>query len=220
VLYDLEHELDHKGQLPQGLGLRSALGMPILRVRMSRPSASSSLATSFRKTTLRRGLRRDRRRHSPCDRNEAGPRAASRNDGRLLTLQDDERRRLAGELHDTTGQNLSMLVLNMTFCLVNSSHRRNARKIMECGDLARTSLQEVKRSRMSSTRPCSTNWVSSGSAYIHRGLCGRSGILVDLELPDRSIRVPRDLETTSFEWFRRVFPTCTNTRTAPRLAYA
>ena len=120
--------------------------------------------------------------------------------GRLLTLQDDERRRLACELHDTTGQNLSMLVLNID--LLGRGHfpkeETNA-KLAECSELARTSLQEVRTFSYVLHPPMLDELgVFSALRTFIQGFAERSGILVDLDLPDRSIRMSRDLETTIF----------------------
>jgi len=63
---------------------------------------------------------------------------------RLLSLQDDERRRLARELHDTTGQNLSMMIVDIDFLGREKIPGIEARaKLAECGELARRSLEEV-----------------------------------------------------------------------------
>ena len=66
--------------------------------------------------------------------------------GKLFNLQDDERRRLARELHDTTAQNISIMIINMDTLkreAVGLTSAERAR-LAECGDIARQSLQEIR----------------------------------------------------------------------------
>src|SRR5690242_1093828 len=65
---------------------------------------------------------------------------------KLFHLQDDERRRLAKELHDTTAQNLAAIVMDLAVIRRNihalDSEARSA--LSECLSLARQSLHEVR----------------------------------------------------------------------------
>ena len=202
LLFDLEQELDLKGQYAaKELGLKSALGMPVLAgenvtaiceffssdvipqdVLCEEVFAAIGDALAH---AIEMRLARERLREMT---------------GRLLTLQDDERRRLASELHDTTGQNLSMLILNIDLMARGQFPTDETRaKLMECGELARTSLQEVRTFSYVLHPPLLDELgVFSALRTFIQGFVERSGILVDLELPDRSIRMPRDLETTIF----------------------
>src|SRR5204862_771024 len=66
--------------------------------------------------------------------------------GRLLELQDDERRRIARELHDTTAQNLA--VLSMNLCTVKESTKilgqKTRQAVAECLSLAEGCSQEIR----------------------------------------------------------------------------
>jgi signal transduction histidine kinase len=202
LLFDLEHELDSKGQhAARELGLRSALGMPVLAGENVTAICEFFSCDVIPQDvlceevfaaigdTLARAIEMKQAREQLREMT-----------GRLLTLQDDERRRLARELHDTTGQNLSMLILNVDLLARGQflSEETHA-KLMECGDLARTSLQEVRTLSYVLHPPMLDELgVFSALRTFIEGFVERSGILVDLELPDRSIRVPRDLETTIF----------------------
>src|SRR6266481_67463 len=202
VLCDLAHELDLKGQrAARDLGLRSALAMPVLAGESATAICEFFSSTFIHEdellqevfaaigTTLAHAI-------------EAKQYRARLHEmtARLLSLQDDERRRFARELHDTTGQNLSMLALNIDLLTRGqfTAEDRQA-KLNECGDLARASLQEVRTFSYTLHPPLLEELgVFSALRTFIEGFAERSGILIDLELPDRSVRVPPDLETTIF----------------------
>jgi signal transduction histidine kinase len=147
VLCDLEQELDPKGQhAARELGLRSALGMPVLGGENVTAVCEFFSCDRIPQDVLCEEIFAvigDALAHAiEIKRSRERLREMT---GRLLTLQDDERRRLARELHDTTGQNLSMLVLNID--LLGRGHfpaEEVPAKLTECSELARTSLQEVR----------------------------------------------------------------------------
>jgi signal transduction histidine kinase len=120
--------------------------------------------------------------------------------GRLLSLQDDERRRLARELHDTTGQNLSMMIVDIDFLGREQFPSTEARaKLAECSELARRSLQEVRTFSYVLHPPLLEELgVFPALRQFVEGFSERSGILVNLDLPDGSGRMPLDVETTIF----------------------
>ena len=65
--------------------------------------------------------------------------------GRLLNLYDDERRRIARQLHDTTAQNLAALSMNLTM-LAEAKHdpERSQAILNECTSLTEECLKEVR----------------------------------------------------------------------------
>jgi signal transduction histidine kinase len=202
VLRDLERDLDLNGQqAARELGLRSALGMPVLAgesikaVCVFFSGASIPQDALFEEVfaTIAAALGQV----IELQRTQLRLRDLT---GRLLDLQDNERRRLARELHDTTGQNLSMIVINAELLGREPSLSPAVRqKLTECADLARCSLQEVRTfSYMLHPPMLEELGVFPALRLFIEGFCERSGILVELELPERSIRMPRDLETTIF----------------------
>jgi signal transduction histidine kinase len=202
VLSDLEHELDHQGQLAaRELGLKSALGMPVLAGESVKAVCEFFSCDAIQRDALWEevfAVIGDALAHA-IEMNRSRERLREMG-GRLLSLQDDERRRLARDLHDTTGQNLSMLVLNIDLLnreqsLTPETHA----KLAECGELARTSLQEVRTFSYVLHPPMldELGVFPALRAFIE-GFSERSGIAVDLDLPSRSFRMPRDLETTIF----------------------
>ena len=202
VLSDLEHELDHKGQIAaRELGLKSAVGMPVLG-----GDSVKAVCEFFSSDAIPRdamweevfSVMGDALAHV-IEKNRSRERLREMT-ARLLTLQDDERRRLARELHDTTGQNLSMLVLNIDLLNRDQSLTPETRaKLGECGELARTSLQEVRTFSYVLHPPMldELGVFPALRAFIE-GFSERSGIAVDLDLPSRHFRLPRELETTIF----------------------
>jgi signal transduction histidine kinase len=118
---------------------------------------------------------------------------------KLLNLQDDERRRLARELHDTTGQNISLVIINL------DSLEREAQgfapavrqRLAESGDLARRSLQEIRTFSYLLHPPLldELGVIAALRAFVE-GFSERSGIHVELDLPEHPVPMPRDLEIT------------------------
>ena len=66
--------------------------------------------------------------------------------GRLLYLQDDERRRIAADLHDSMGQRLAALVMNLDLLAgaEEALHARSRQVLMESRSLAEQCVQEVR----------------------------------------------------------------------------
>src|SRR5207244_1226922 len=119
---------------------------------------------------------------------------------RLLQLQDDERRRIARELHDSVGQLLAGLTMNLSN--VRSDVERLAKTMSALADseaLVQEMSQEV-RTISYLLHPPLLDEAGLGSAirwYVD-GYSQRSGINVDLELQDDLGRFPREIETAVF----------------------
>jgi len=147
LLRDLEHELDLSGQhAARELGLRSALGMPVIAGENIKAVCVFFSGVSIQQDALFEevfaAVGAALGHFIELQRCQERLREIT---GRLMTLQDDERRRLARELHDTTGQNLSAIVINIELLGREQSLSPAVRaKLAECADLARGSLQEVR----------------------------------------------------------------------------
>lgn len=120
--------------------------------------------------------------------------------GRLLELQDDERRRIARELHDTTAQNLA--VLSMNLCVVKEAEGQLAlktkRALSESLALAEQCSQELRTVSYLLHPPLldELGLVSALRSYT-TGFTQRTGIQVELKVQEIG-RLPRDIETTVF----------------------
>ncbi len=66
--------------------------------------------------------------------------------GQLLRLQDDERRRLARELHDSTGQKLAALAMNLSVAYKSMAEAdaRAQRALAESMALTKQCLREIR----------------------------------------------------------------------------
>jgi signal transduction histidine kinase len=118
--------------------------------------------------------------------------------GRLLRLQDEERRRIAREMHDSLGQYLTALKINLEVA-ASSSEARKAELLSEAVELASTCLSETRTLSHLLHPPLldEAGLVSAARWYI-TGFAERSGIKVNLDLPDDFRRLPMPIETAIF----------------------
>src|SRR6202521_1921377 len=119
---------------------------------------------------------------------------------RLMQLQDDERRRIARELHDSVGQMLAALGMNLA--AVGSDIERLTKAANTVNDSAAL-VQELSREVRTISHllhPPLLDEVGLSSAlhlYVE-GFAERSKIKVDLEIPVDFGRLSRESETTIF----------------------
>jgi signal transduction histidine kinase len=121
--------------------------------------------------------------------------------GRLLRLQDEERRRIAQDLHDSTGQDLVALatMLGQLRGSIASGERKSRKLLSECKALADRCIREV-RTLSYVLHPPVLDQAGLGDAirdYVG-GFTKRSGIQVELELSPRLGRMTRDVELALF----------------------
>jgi signal transduction histidine kinase len=119
---------------------------------------------------------------------------------RLMQLQDDERRRIARELHDSVGQTLAALAMNLS--LVKSDLERLTRvtnALTDSENLVRDMSTEVRTiSHLLHPPLLDEAGLASALRWYLDGFAQRSKITVDLDLPDDFGRLPRELETAIF----------------------
>ncbi len=120
---------------------------------------------------------------------------------RLLRLEDEERRRLARELHDSTAQRLAALCMNLSVAneAAGALDARAQRAMEESATLADECLREI-RTVAYLLHPSEVDHVGLPSAlarYID-GFVQRSGISVETEVAADLGRLPEALETTVF----------------------
>jgi two-component system NarL family sensor kinase len=121
--------------------------------------------------------------------------------GQILRLQDEERRRMARELHDSTGQKLAALAINLSVVSesVTVADARARGALAESVDLTKQCLREI-RTLAYLLHPPELEELGLADAarnYIN-GFSQRSGIPVELELPLDLGRLPPEAETALF----------------------
>jgi PAS domain S-box-containing protein len=119
----------------------------------------------------------------------------------LLRAQDDERRRIAQELHDSTAQNLAALAMNLArMNLEADSLEPQTREVLsESIQLANRCMREIRDFSYLLHPPTLDEYgLASALQWYAEGFARRSGIKVDLNLPDGLRRMPKDVETALF----------------------
>jgi PAS domain S-box-containing protein len=119
----------------------------------------------------------------------------------LLRAQDSERRRIARELHDTLGQRLAALAMNLSWLGSSPvSADPKARTILnESRDLVDQSVQETRTLSYLLHPPLLEELgLSSTVTWYVQGFIERSGIQVELDIPENLGRLPRALELALF----------------------
>ncbi|MGB6450861.1 MAG: PAS domain-containing sensor histidine kinase, partial [Steroidobacteraceae bacterium] len=121
--------------------------------------------------------------------------------GTLVHLQDDERRRIGRDLHDTTGQTLATLELKLAQLQRLSQRFAPAvrRVLEECCELAQQASTEIRTASYLLHPPLLDEiGLLSALKWLADGLRQRSDIRVDLELPASMGRLPREQELAFF----------------------
>lgn len=121
--------------------------------------------------------------------------------GRLLRSQDDERRRLARELHDSTGQMLAAMKMNLDF-IKGETKGQNSR-VENLAVQTATMADEINRqlrtmSYLLHPPLLDETGLQSALKWYVDGFAQRSGIQVELEIDPEFPRLPEDLEIALF----------------------
>ena len=119
---------------------------------------------------------------------------------RLLQLQDEERRRIARELHDSAGQSLAALALNLSNLGTEIERlTKSAKTVSDSVVLVNDMSRDIRTISYLLHPPLLDEaGLASALQWYIRGFTERSGIKVDLELPENFERLPRDAETAIF----------------------
>ena len=120
---------------------------------------------------------------------------------RLRRLQDEERRRLAHELHDSTAQSLAALSMNLGVVETSADQLSPPaqRALREAISLATQSAREVRTFAYLLHPPEleALGLISALTAYAE-GFGHRSGIQVELDMPRKIIALPQECELNLF----------------------
>jgi signal transduction histidine kinase len=116
---------------------------------------------------------------------------------KLLRVQDEERRRLARELHDSLGQDLAAAKISLDMLAQeskeDSAHLRDARKLVDRSISDTRTLSHLLHPPLLDE----AGFISAARWYVE-GFGQRSKIATKLTLPENIHRLPRRMETALF----------------------
>lgn len=123
--------------------------------------------------------------------------ALRRLSGRLLRVQDEERRRIARELHDSLGQDLTAAKISLDMLAqeypADSAHLRDARVLVDRSISDTRTLSHLLHPPLLDE----AGFASAAKWYVE-GFGQRSGIAAELHLPEHVHRLPRPAEIALF----------------------
>jgi signal transduction histidine kinase len=120
---------------------------------------------------------------------------------RLLRLQDEERRRIARELHDSTGQKVAALSMNLSVVSreVEALSPRAQEALADSSGLAEQCVKEMRTLSYLLHPPFLDELgLAAALRWYVNGFSERSGIIVELDLPEVLRRAPNDVEIVLF----------------------
>jgi len=121
--------------------------------------------------------------------------------GRLLESQDHERRHIARELHDSAGQTLA--ALSMQLGRIREDAKKNpaqlAKDVQGAEELVQHLSDEIRTTSYLLHPPLLDEaGISSALSWYVQGLAERSRLAIDLKLPDNLGRLPSEMELLIF----------------------
>jgi PAS domain S-box-containing protein len=121
--------------------------------------------------------------------------------GRMFQVRDEERRRIARELHDSTAQRLALLItqLGRAQRLSELPNGNNARLLREARSAAEQALREVRSLSYLLHPPLLEEMGLASALRVYlAGLQRHNRIRIGLDLPSRAERFPRNIELSAF----------------------
>jgi two-component system NarL family sensor kinase len=120
---------------------------------------------------------------------------------RLLESQDHERRHIARELHDSAGQTLA--ALGMQLGKINADAKKDptqlAKDVQGAEELVQHLSDEIRTTSYLLHPPLlDETGISSALGWYVQGLAERSSLAIDLKLPDNLGRLPSEMELLIF----------------------
>ncbi|HXN24397.1 MAG TPA: response regulator [Candidatus Dormibacteraeota bacterium] len=121
---------------------------------------------------------------------------------RLLQLQDDERRHIARDLHDITGQNLAVQSIALSQILNSKTVRLDTdtrKTLAECAALTRQVGEEIRTLSYLLHPPLLDELgLASAVKWYAQGYQLRTGIEVEVDISSDFVRLPPEAEVTLF----------------------
>jgi len=124
--------------------------------------------------------------------------ALRRLSGRLMTLQEEERRRIARELHDSVGQELAAAKMNLDRVLL--ADQEQSPITVEAVESLQRAIQQVRTiSHLLYPPLLDEVGLTSAVRWYLEGLAARSGIQISFEFTPKAFpRLSREMETAAF----------------------
>ena len=120
--------------------------------------------------------------------------------GKLLRLQDDERRRIARELHDSAGQSLALL--GMSLGQLEQLSRQDVKfsaKVRDAQELLQRVTQEIRTTSYLLHPPLlDESGIPPALEMYIEGLKQRTGLEIKLSIPENFGRLPKEIELIMF----------------------
>ncbi|HWF90861.1 MAG TPA: response regulator [Terriglobales bacterium] len=120
---------------------------------------------------------------------------------RLLRSQDEERRHIARELHDSAGQTLAVLGMNVAQMIQKAGRKAPeiAADIEQLQEIVQQLHREIRTTSYLLHPPLlDENGLYSAISWYVAGLSDRSSLKVHLDMPEEFGRLPRDMELMLF----------------------
>jgi PAS domain S-box-containing protein len=120
---------------------------------------------------------------------------------RLMHAQDYERRRIARELHETTAQDLAALKMNLAALDrgAGPAHHKDRALLAESIELAERAMMDIRTLSYLLHPPLLDEaGLPSAIRWFATGFAKRSGVRVELSVPDKFERLPEDVEIALF----------------------
>ncbi len=121
--------------------------------------------------------------------------------GRLLQAQDEERRHIARELHDSAGQTLTVLGINLARLgsEIQQVAPHLATQLQETEELVQRLNQDIRTTSYLLHPPLlDDSGLYSALTFYIQGIEERSGLKIALDIPPSFERLPRDMELAIF----------------------
>lgn len=122
--------------------------------------------------------------------------------GRLLRLQDEERRRISRDLHDVTGQKLALLSMDLSSLVKQKDIAKNDglnRLMTECINLSNDVNKEIRTLSYLLHPPLLDELgLASAVEWFSQGFENRTGIRVGVDIPGSFSRLAPDAEVALF----------------------
>jgi PAS domain S-box-containing protein len=122
----------------------------------------------------------------------------------LMRARDEERRHIARELHDSAGQSLAVLAMEVDQLLQKASNSPDlAADIEQIRETVRLLHGEIRTTSYLLHPPLlDESGVQAAISWYTAGLTERTGLPIDLEIPDNLGRLARDLELVLFRFIQ------------------